>query len=85
MLEYASTFCLLAQYLVWNEAAWVDQCMEGLQDKILNEFACVDKRLSIPELINLNFRIEGCLETRRNGQGWDGFLAKSRTVPTTLP
>ena len=40
--QYSTEFRLLAQDLLWNEAALIDQYMEGLADRILDELARVD-------------------------------------------
>ena len=63
--QYSTEFRLLVQDLLWNEAALMDQYMEGLADDILDELSRVDRPNTLQELITLCLRINGHLESQR--------------------
>ena len=80
--QYSIEFRLLAQDLLWNEAALMDQYMEGLADGILDELEHVDRPNMLQELITLCLHIDGCLESRHLAQGGSHPLQPPRRPPT---
>lgn len=82
--QYSTEFKLLAQDLAWNEAALVDQYMEGLADEVLDEQSRVKQPPTLQGLITLCLRIDGHLEGQRQARS-SRHLSPVSCCPAPLP